>query len=116
MRSFLFHRALLQLRRELTVLTDRGRKDGEVLALEKDKILWVRMTGEPGEAVLVGHFGEDSRDMSLFWPAGLWEKRLDSADPRWEGPGSQLPQELQGDQDLSLSFPPHSLVVYLRRN
>jgi maltooligosyltrehalose trehalohydrolase len=109
-----FHRALLQLRRELTVLADLGRKDGEVLAFEKDKILWVRMTGEPGEAVLVCHFGEDSRNMSFFWPAGLWEKRLDSADPRWKGPGSQLPQELQGGQDLSLTFPPHSLVLYLR--
>jgi len=111
-----FHRDLLQLRRELTILTDLGRKDGEVLAFEKDKILWVRMTGQPGEAVLVGHFGEGPLETSLLWPAGLWEKRLDSTDQHWEGPGSQFPQEFQGDQELSLTFPPHSLVVYLRRN
>jgi len=111
-----FHRALLQLRRELAVLTDLGRKHLEVLDFEPGKALWVRMTGDYGEAVLVGHFGEDSRKISLFWPAGQWEKRLDSADSRWQGPGTKLPDELHGGQDIPLTFLPHSLVVYLRNN
>jgi maltooligosyltrehalose trehalohydrolase len=111
-----FHRALLQLRQELTILTDLGRKDLEVLAFEKEKVLWVRMKSEQGEAVLICHFGADPLNMALFWPAGLWEKRLDSGDRSWEGPGSQFPQELHGGQDTPLTFPPHALVVYFRRN
>jgi maltooligosyltrehalose trehalohydrolase len=111
-----FHHALLQLRRELTILTDLGRKDREVLAYEKEKVLWVRMKGEPGEALMMCHFGKDSLKMSFFWPEGFWDKRLDSTEERWDGPGSQFPMELQGGQDIPLDFPPQALVVYIRRN
>ena len=111
-----FHRALLQLRRELTLLADLGRKDREVVAFEKEQVLWVRMVGEQGEAVLAYHFGEVSLNMSFSWPAGHWDKRLDSVDKSWDGPGSQFPDELHGGQDTHLTFPPHALVVYLKRN
>jgi maltooligosyltrehalose trehalohydrolase len=111
-----FHRALLQLRRELMQRTDLGRQDREVVAFEKEQVLWVRMTGEYGDAVLVGHFGPESRNMSLLWPEGQWDKQLDSAEIRWHGPGSQFPEELHGGRDLKLAFPPHALVVYLRSN
>jgi maltooligosyltrehalose trehalohydrolase len=111
-----FHQTLLQLRRELTVLTDLGRRDREVLAYEKEKVLAVRMWGEGGEAVMLGHFGEEALNFSFPWPAGHWDKRLDSADKLWGGPGSQFPVDLQGGQETTLFFPPHALVVYLRRN
>jgi maltooligosyltrehalose trehalohydrolase len=111
-----FHRALLQLRRELMQRTDLGRQDREVVAFEKEQVLWVRMTGEYGDAVLVGHFGPESRNMSLLWPEGQWDKQLDSAEIRWHGPGSQFPEELHDGRDLKLAFPPHALVVYLRSN
>ncbi len=111
-----FHHALLQLRRELTILTDLGRKDREVLAYEKEKVLWVQMRGEGGEAVMVCHFGEEALNLSCPWPEGNWYKRLDSAEERWDGPGSQFLMELRGGQDIPVDFPPQALVVYFRRN
>lgn len=111
-----FHKALLQLRRELAAWTDLGRQHQEVLAFEKEQVLFVRMTGEYGEAALAGHFGAQSLDMSLFWPEGEWHKRLDSTDHRWQGPGTQFPEEIQGGRDIALTFPPHCLVVYLRKD
>jgi maltooligosyltrehalose trehalohydrolase len=111
-----FHHALLQLRRELTILTDLGRKDREVLAYEKEKVLWVRMRGEGGEAVMVCHFGKEALNLSCPWPEGNWYKRLDSTEERWDGPGSQFPMKLHGGQDIPVDFPPQTLVVYIRRN
>jgi maltooligosyltrehalose trehalohydrolase len=111
-----FHRALLQLRRELTLLTDLGRKDREVLAFEKEKVLWVRMKGEQGEALILCHFGEKTMKLSFPWPEGNWSKGLDSTEERWDGPGSQFPMELRGGQDIPLDLPPQALVVFFRRN
>ncbi|HEY9736210.1 MAG TPA: DUF3459 domain-containing protein, partial [Trichocoleus sp.] len=41
---------------------------------------------------------------------GRWQKRLDSADVSWKGPGSQTPEVLETAQELTLS--PHSFVLY----
>ena len=53
-----FYRELLGLRRELSVLTDLGRRDRDVQGYEREKVLWVRMNRGRGRG---GHFG-------LFWP------------------------------------------------
>ncbi|MFW6122778.1 MAG: malto-oligosyltrehalose trehalohydrolase [Thermodesulfobacteriota bacterium] len=111
-----FHRALLHLRRELAAWTDLGRKHREVLAFEEEKVLWVRMTGDCGEALLMGHFGDNPVNLPLSWPAGRWRKCLDSQDRRWQGPGSQFPEELHGGQDVALALAPQALVVYLRND
>ncbi|MBD2257102.1 malto-oligosyltrehalose trehalohydrolase [Pseudanabaena sp. FACHB-2040] len=41
---------------------------------------------------------------------GRWQKRLDSAEVSWKGPGSQAPEVLEVAQELTLS--PHSFVLY----
>ncbi len=110
-----FHRALLKLRRELADITDLGRQNREVAALEQDKILTVRMQGRRGEAVLLACFGAAARELALPWPEGAWGKRLDSTEARWRGPGSPLPPEISGGREIRLTCPPHSLAVYLRR-
>jgi hypothetical protein len=73
------------------------------------------MRGEGGEAVLLACFGAAARELALPWPEGAWDKRLDSAEARWEGPGSSLPPEISGGREIRLTCLPHSLAVYLRR-
>jgi hypothetical protein len=97
-------------------LTDLGRQDREVLGYELQKVLWVRMTGELAQAVILAYFGQEPLDMSLSWPEGGWHKRLDSAEARWGGPGSQTAPVIQGDKEICLRLPPWSLVVYLRQD
>ncbi len=108
-----YYRNLLQLRRELADITDLGRQHREVAAFDQEKILWVRMRGEGGEAVLLACFGAAARELALPWPEGDWDKRLDSTEARWEGPGSSLPPEISGGREIRLTCPPHSLAVYL---
>jgi len=110
-----FHQSALKLRQELSLLLDLGRKDREILAYEKEKVLWVRMQGDLGEAVLVCHFGEKTLHLPLPWPEGRWHKRLDSAEERWGGPGSQAPIEFEADRKNPLTLAPHSILLYLRK-
>jgi maltooligosyltrehalose trehalohydrolase len=111
-----FYQELLRLRQELHLLTDLGRQDREVQGYEREKLLWVRMSGERAAAVTLVYFGKEPLDLSLLWPAGGWRKRLDSAETRWEGPGCQAPPVMQGGHKTSLKIPPWSLMVYLRQD
>jgi maltooligosyltrehalose trehalohydrolase len=111
-----FYRELLRLRQELNLLTGLGRQDRDVKAYEKEKVLRVRMNGESAQAVILVYFGQEPLDLSLSWPEGAWHQELDSADPRWAGPGSQAPPVIQGDNGICLRLPPRSLTVYLRRD
>jgi maltooligosyltrehalose trehalohydrolase len=110
-----FYRELLSVRRELTHLADLGRQDREVRGYEREKLLWVRMMGERGEAVLLAHFGRGELRLTLPWPEGRWRQRLDSSATEWQGPGSQaLPLIAAPEAPLKLS--PQSLVLYLRED
>jgi maltooligosyltrehalose trehalohydrolase len=111
-----FYRELLRLRQQLNLWTDLGRQDRDVQAYEKEKVLRVRMNGELAQAVILVHFGPEPLDLSLPWPEGGWHKGLDSADPRWGGPGSQAPPVIQGDKEIDLRLSPLSLMVYLRQD
>jgi maltooligosyltrehalose trehalohydrolase len=110
-----FYREALRVRGELARLTDLGRQDREVLGYEREKLLWVRMLGERGEAVLLAHFGCEELDLTLPWPDGGFRRRLDSADSTWQGPGSQAPPAIAAPE-VSLKLSPQSLVLYLRED
>ena len=111
-----FYRELLRLRRELSFAVDLGRQEREVRDYEKEKLLWVRMTGERAEALALFAFTQEPLTESFPWPAGTWQQRLDSADSRWEGPGTQGPPVITGDSAISLQIAPWSLMVYLRQD
>ncbi len=110
-----FYRAVLRLRRELADLTDLGRQEREVAAYEAEKVLWVRMGGEGGEALMLAAFHEEAQKVTLPWPAGECDKRLDSAEERWGGPGGRFPAAVTGNREITLVCPPHALAVYLLR-
>ena len=110
-----FYREALRVRRELALLTDVGRQDREVRGYEREKLLWVRMLGERGEAVLLAHFGREELVMTFPWPEGRWQRRLDSADSKWQGPGSQAPASIAAPE-TTLRLSSQSLVLYLRED
>jgi maltooligosyltrehalose trehalohydrolase len=111
-----FHRELLGLREELSILTDLGRWHREVKGYEEEKVLWVRMIEAGAEAVILFYFGQETMQFSLPWPQGRWNKRLDAAERRWQGPGTNAPAVIEGETAISLRFSPHSLLVYLRKD
>jgi len=104
-----FYRELLRLRREWA-----GPASGrpEVHCDEAQKVLHVFLHGPGGLGALLCNFHPERvpRDVSL--PAGEWRKLLDSADNRWNGPGSRLPERAGSSEPLPLA--PLSLALYAR--
>jgi maltooligosyltrehalose trehalohydrolase len=137
--SWELHRELLRLRREVPALASLSKDQLEVRGFEKRKLLVVHRWAEGDEVCFCAHFGTEPLQMNLSWPAGEWDLLLDTAQERWRGPGGRMPQRIDqrgeaislrdeagrvlshfstlpesGDQ-IPLSLPPWSLVLYRRR-
>ena len=50
--------------------------------------------------------------MDLPLPAGRWAKRLDSAEARWLGAGSALPEVVEANGAGRVTVSPWSVAVY----
>lgn len=109
-----FYRELLRLRREVPPLAHLSKLHQEVRAYEAEKVLWVRRWLENDEVLVIYHFGPSPLELTLPVPAGLWQKLLDSAEPKWLGPGSALPEILASSGEASLTLAPQSLVLFAR--
>jgi maltooligosyltrehalose trehalohydrolase len=103
---------------------------GELLRFRRHHLhgvdLKVQATGFEGEKFLAWHGSTSAGDvLSLFnfastestvtvpCPAGAWQKRLDSADSRWHGPGSACPPAPQSNGQLALTLNASSFAVYV---
>jgi maltooligosyltrehalose trehalohydrolase len=49
---------------------------------------------------------------STPYAPGNWRKVLDSADPKWLGPGSAIPQEIADDDDFEITLQPKSFCLF----
>lgn len=110
-----FYREALHLRRELDRVYDLGRQQRDVQAFEEERLVRVRLTDEAGEGVIFYYFGNEPLPLASPLPPGRWSKRLDSAETRWEGPGSEAPAVFEGEAAGTLKLPPLSVLVYQRR-
>ncbi len=108
--------ALIRLRKDLRA---RGLLDKQcmgVLGYERERVLLVRHWKDDEDLIVIFHFGTKASTAALPVAAGVWALRFDSADRRWDGPGSALPERLHGDGgDVPLPLAPLSCAVYLRQ-
>jgi len=108
--------ALIRLRKDLRA---RGLLDKQcmgVLGYERERVLLVRHWKDDEDLIVIFHFGTKASTAALPVAAGAWALRFDSADRRWDGPGSALPERLHGDGgDVPLPLAPLSCAVYLRQ-
>jgi len=68
----------------------------------------------PDEVFLIFGFSEQQMTVPLPLPAGRWKKMLDSADHRWLGPGSLVPEEIESKGRIELPVTPHALLLFGR--
>ncbi|MBI4497438.1 MAG: malto-oligosyltrehalose trehalohydrolase [Chloroflexi bacterium] len=109
-----FFRELLRLRRELPALAYLSKDHLEVTGYEREQVLSLRCWYDASDIFAVVNFSEAPVALALPVPAGRWHKQLDSADERWEGPGSVLPERLDGEAEPVLSLPPRMLALFSR--
>ena len=110
-----FYRELLTLRRSIPALTD-PRASREVMAREDERvfILHVHAGDDAGETVAILGFADTETRVSLPLPAGAWIKRLDAGDPRFLGDGAVVPDRLHSDGTVTLTLPPHAVLLFER--
>jgi hypothetical protein len=47
-------------------------------------------------------------------PAGRWQKRLDSAESRWNGPGSNAPQVLDSSGEVQVEITSRAVCLFVK--
>ncbi len=107
-----FYRQLLTLRKELPALAGVEKQTLETTPFEAEDLLLIRQWNGSNQVLLLFHFGLEGRSVELPVPAGTWRQRLDSADPRWAGPGSLAAAEISGSNRVRLELPPTSCLLY----
>jgi maltooligosyltrehalose trehalohydrolase len=73
-------------------------------------LLVIRQSGTNSLAMLM-HFGKSPANLSISLRPGVWERRIDSADPDWLGPGTAIPLRLELAGPLNVSLQPNSFVL-----
>jgi maltooligosyltrehalose trehalohydrolase len=111
---FEFYRELIRLRTETPALAQLSKDNLEVLGYEEDRLLFVRHWSDDSQVTIVFNFGEGQILATLPLPRGRWLRLLDSADRRWRGEGSTVPDYLDSGGEVSLTLAPKAFTVLNR--
>jgi maltooligosyltrehalose trehalohydrolase len=106
-----FYMTLLRIRREVLPDGWLSKENLLVETFEEEKLLVILRPFETEAFSLVLHFGSERKQFSLSIPEGVWEKRLDSAEERWKGPGSSVPDEIESREKSHLDMHPFSFLL-----
>jgi maltooligosyltrehalose trehalohydrolase len=109
-----FYQELIRLRKTLPALTLRCSDHREVLGLDREQVLFVRRWAGEEEAFQLFNLGQARVDVTLPVPVGDWQKKLDSAEERWLGGGSELPELLRSEGQVTLLVNPLSFALFVR--
>ena len=107
-----FYKELIRLRKELPSLAHLSKADMEVAGFEAEKTLYVRRWNGSDQALAVYNFSDAPAELRLPLPSGEWRKHLDSADVRWGGGGSSIPNAINSPGTSSITISPKSLVLF----
>jgi len=108
-----FYRELIKLRRTLPGLAQLSKKRMEVFSFKNEKVIHVRRWSDQGEALMLSNFSDEQQSVAAKIPQGNWRKLLDSADPRWRGPGSSVPEIISANAELKVCAKSFSLFERL---
>ena len=81
------YRELIALRKTVPALRWLSKRDQEVTADESQNLLTIRRWTDGSEALVLLNFANDNSTKNLDSHADAWQKRFDSSDAQWDGPG-----------------------------
>jgi maltooligosyltrehalose trehalohydrolase len=105
-----FYQQLIQLRKTHPALLNRDRQFIQATADEANKLLLLYRWCGNKQLVSLMNFNHLAVTFPVTLSNGEWQKQLDSAEERWLGSGSQLPETLSAGQEISIQ--PKSLAIY----
>ena len=106
------YKELIRLRKATPALACLSKDRMEVLGYEKERIIFIRRWDENNEAIVVFNFSDRQTSVVLPFPSGLWHRRLDSAEERWQGKGSIAPEQLSSKGETTVMLSPWAFVLF----
>ena len=107
------HQLLIQFRRTIPALKNLDKQNLEASSVEEDKLLLLRRWSNESQIFAILNFNTKNVTLKPI-PSGNWQKILDSADPKWMGPGATLPEKPTPEQELTI--PPQSFALYQQQS
>ncbi|MEQ9552291.1 MAG: malto-oligosyltrehalose trehalohydrolase [Coleofasciculus sp. G3-WIS-01] len=107
-----WYKRLIQLRKETPALATLDRQNLNVSSLSPEKIIVIHRTAGDNQVLALMNFAKDAVTVSPQIPQGNFSKVIDSADKEWMGEGSQLPQQIQAGQSLTIA--PLNFALYCK--
>lgn len=106
------YKELVRLRKATPALACLSKDRMEVLGYEKERIIFIRRWDENNEAIIAFNFNDRQSSVVLPFPSGLWHRRLDSAEERWQGKGSIAPEQLSSKGETTVTLSPWAFVLF----
>jgi maltooligosyltrehalose trehalohydrolase len=107
-----YHQELIRLRKTLPALRSLSKEKMDVVSFADEHILEVRRWSGNSEVLAIFSFNDRAVRLAQSLPHGLWRKQLDSAEPRWMGPGTTVPDVMDSATRLPLTVQPHSVLLF----
>ena len=80
-------------------------------AINKDEVILLHRSSENSQVFCLLNFSDRNISLENIFPAGNWQKILDSAENKWMGNGSTLPAQIDSAEP-EISIKSHSFAVY----
>ena len=102
---------LIRLRKKLSHLSNLDKSCLDCHSDEKDKTLFIRRWKENDQALIMINFNKSDINVGPLNSEIKWKKVLDSSDKRWNGPGSQLPEQILLNDEITMRAESCALYV-----
>ena len=106
-----FYRELLRLRRTVATLSSLIKSATRAEVHENSELLILHREHVQHPSVAVFNFSDTAAEALLEAKSGSWTKLLDSAEQRWNGPGSSIPSSITSAGNLHLKMGSKSLSL-----
>jgi maltooligosyltrehalose trehalohydrolase len=105
-----FYKELIRLRKTMPVLSFSDRKNIEVRCEGNSNVVFMRKWSDNNHVFSVFNFTYSKTGLTVPDINRRWHKVIDSADSKWNGPGSMLPESPGTSEEITIS--PESFVLY----
>jgi len=109
-----FYKELVRLRKVTPALACLSKDNIDVRGFEDYKLLFLHRWKEDSEAIAVFNLNDSQVSVTLPVPTGRWHRSLDSAEERWHGEGSIVPEQLDSKGELIITINPWAFVLFLK--